>query len=97
VDENVPLSEQAGICLMCACENPVNRLARMLLERAGALTATGVVAAVFIANNSERQGLLMLAREAIAEQRDSCLREGLFASDRCPDAVVVRSNTGTGG
>jgi hypothetical protein len=42
---------------MCACENAQNRLSRLLLERAGALTATGVVAAVFIATSEERQQL----------------------------------------
>lgn len=78
---------------MCACENPVNRLSRLLLERAGALTATGVVAAVFIAGNAERQELLLLARGAIAEQRDRCLREGLFASDRCPDSVRLKTGS----
>lgn len=78
---------------MCACENPVNRLSRLLLERAGALTATGVVAAVFIAGNAERQELLLLARGAIAEQRDRCLHEGLFASDRCPDSVRLKTGS----
>jgi hypothetical protein len=97
VEEELSLSEQAGICLMCACENPVNRIARLLLDRAGALTATGVVAAVFIASNKDRQELLMLARGAVAEQRDRCLRDGLFASDRCPDLVVARSKNGTEG
>jgi len=77
---------------MCACENAQNRLSRLLLERAGALTATGVVAAVFIATSEERQQLLLLARGAIAEQRDSCLRVGLFASDRCPDAVKQKAS-----
>ena len=72
---------------MCACENAQNRLSPLLLEKTGALTATGVVAAVFIATSEERQQLLLLARGAIAEKRDRCLREGLFASDRCPDAV----------
>ncbi len=88
-----PLSNQAGICLMCACENGDNRLARLLLVRAGAMSATGVIAAVFIADSHERGDLLVLARGAIAEQRDRCLREGLFASYRCPDSV--RKKTGT--
>jgi hypothetical protein len=55
---------------MCACENAQNRLSRLLLERAGALTATGVVATFFIATSEERQQLLLLARGAIAEQRE---------------------------
>ena len=78
---------------MCACENAENRIASLLLRSAGAMTATGVVAAVFIADNSEREALLLLARGAIAEQRDHCTREGLFAPHRCPD--VVRAKTGT--
>lgn len=90
---DIPLPEQAGICLMCACENQENRLARDLLGSAGALSATGVIAAVFIADSSEREFLLLLARGAIAEQRARCLTEGLFVSDRCPDSV--RAKTGT--
>lgn len=81
------LPEQAGICLKCACETGQNRLARLLLVRAGAQTTLGVDAALFIATGEERQQLLLLARGAIAVQRDSCLREGLFDSERCPDVV----------
>jgi hypothetical protein len=93
VSNDIPLSNQAGVCLMCACENAENRLSRLLLGRAEALSATGVVAAVFIADCAERDDLLLLARGAIAEQRDRCLREGLFADHRCPDSV--RRKTGT--
>jgi hypothetical protein len=95
MQQDVPLPEQAGICLMCACENPQNRLARNLLGSAGALSSTGVIAAVFIADSSERESLLLLARGAIAEQRARCMSEGLFASHRCPDSV--RAKTGTEG
>jgi hypothetical protein len=93
MSNEVPLSNQAGVCLMCACENAENRLARLLLGRAGAMSATGVVAAVFIADCKERDDLLLLARGAIAEQRDRCFREGLFAAHRCPESV--RQKTGT--
>ncbi len=89
------LSHQAGICLLCACENPNNRLARFLLARAGAMSATGVCAALFIADSTDRRDLLLLARGAIAEQRESCLSDGLFDSTRCPE--VVRNMTGTYG
>jgi hypothetical protein len=95
MNQSAPLPEQAGICLMCACENQQNRLARNLLSSAGALSSTGVIAAVFIADSSERESLLLLARGAIAEQRARCLSEGLFASHRCPD--TVRAKTGTEG
>ena len=93
MSNEVPLSNQAGVCLMCACENAENRISRLLLGRAGAMSATGVVAAVFIADSKEREDLLLLARGAIAEQRDRCLREGLFAAHRCPDSL--RKKTGT--
>lgn len=87
------LSHQAGICLICACENPNNRLGRFLLMRTGALTATGVCAALFLAEGADRCDVLVLARGAIAEQRESCLSDGLFHSARCPE--VVRNLTGT--
>ncbi len=88
---DVPLSDQAGICLMCACENANNRLAQFLLARAGAMTATGVVAAVFIADSGARDELLFLARGAIAEQRERCIREGLFKEERCPEVVKAKT------
>lgn len=78
---------------MCACENPVNRLAHFLLWQAGAMSATGVIAAVFIAGSNERDELLALARGAIAEQRAECLSRGLFASHRCPDIVLQKTGT----
>lgn len=88
---DTPLSGQAGICLMCACENADNRLGRFLLGRTEALSATGVVAAVFIAGSAERDELLFLARGAIAEQRERCMREGLFKQERCPEIVKAKT------
>ncbi len=78
---------------MCACENRENRLARFLLGQAGAMSATGVIAAVFIADSNERDELLALARGAIAEQREQCLNRGLFASHRCPEIVLQKTGT----
>lgn len=77
------LPEHAERCLNCACENESNPFGRALLEEAGALTATGVVAAIFIAGSEAHERLTIRARAAIAGQRAMCERQGPFRPDRC--------------
>lgn len=77
------LPEHAGQCLTCACEDELNQPARVLLAEAEALTATGVLAAIFIADSDAHASLTIRAREAIAEQRARCERDGPFRPERC--------------
>ena len=75
------LPEQATRCLTCACKNGENASASELMAEADALTATGVIAAIFLADSEVHQDLTTLAREAIREQRDWCERNGPFRED----------------
>lgn len=77
------LPEQATRCLTCACENWENRAANDLLGAADALTATGVVAALFVADSQQHRELVDRARDAIAEQRAWCDEHGAFEPN-CP-------------
>ena len=83
------LPDQASRCLACACENRQNRAAARLLSLADALTATGVVAAMFIAGNEARNELSASARDAIAEQREWCSAHGAFHPETCTIERVV--------
>ena len=75
------LPEQATRCLTCACKNDENESAAELMADAEALTATGVIAAIFLADSEVHRDLTALAREAIAEQREWCERNGPFRDD----------------
>lgn len=75
------LPEQATRCLTCACLNRENRAAANLLDIAEALTATGVVAAIFLADSDSHYALTQQARHAIAEQRAWCHAHGAFSDD----------------
>lgn len=75
------LTDQATRCLTCACLNRENRAAVELLETAEALTATGVVAAIFLADSDSHHALTHQARHAIAEQRAWCHEHGAFSDD----------------
>ena len=66
------LPDGSACCLACACGNPDNRHAKDLLEMTEAMTATGVLAAVFVATSDEHAQLVRTARAAIAEERDVC-------------------------
>ena len=77
------LPEQTTRCLTCACSNRENHAAAELLANAEALTATGVVAAIFLADSEQHQDLTLRARRAIAEQRAWCHTHGVFHPN-CP-------------
>jgi hypothetical protein len=77
------LPDHATRCLTCACENRENDAAGELLARAEALSATGVIAAIFLADSDQHRDLTARAREAIAEQRESCDANGPFTAN-CP-------------
>jgi hypothetical protein len=77
------LPEQATHCLTCACRNGENAAATELMADAEALTATGVIAAIFLADSEVHHDLTMQAREAIREQREWCEAKGTFRED-CP-------------
>lgn len=60
-------------CLECACENPDNNHAGMLMRVTQALSATGVIAALFAgAIDDDHARLIHLARAAITEERGIC-------------------------
>lgn len=63
-------------CLTCACKNPDNRHATLLLGMTEALSAVGVLAAVFVAASDEHARLVQTARAAIAEEREACATNG---------------------
>jgi hypothetical protein len=77
------IPDQASRCLACACENRENEAAAELLAKAEALSATGVVAAIFLAGSDQHHELTERARRAIAEQRDWCDVHGAFHPN-CP-------------
>ena len=77
------LPDHSTRCLTCACENRENRAATELLAQADALSATGVVAAIFLANSDQHMDLTERARRAIGEQREWCDRHGPSLA-RCP-------------
>jgi hypothetical protein len=70
------LPDGSADCLECACCNPDNRHAKTLLDMTEALTATGVLAAVFVATSDEHATLVHTARAAIAEEREACEANG---------------------
>jgi len=82
-EERRDLPDQSTRCLTCACENRENHAAKELLAKADALSATGVVAAIFLADSNQHLDLTERARRAIAEQREWCDRHGPFQT-RCP-------------
>ena len=77
------IPERAAACLACACEDARNVAARQLLFATEALSATGVLAAIVIAESEEHKRIVELARLAIAEQREICRTEGPFREYRC--------------
>jgi hypothetical protein len=77
------LPERAAACLTCACEDPRNATARILLRHTCSLSVTGVLAAILIADSSEHVDIVNLARTAIEEQREICREHGPFKSRRC--------------
>ncbi len=77
------LPDQATRCLACACANCENRAAAELLVHAGAHTATGVIAAIFLAPCETRWQLTDEARRAITEQRDWCNLHGPIDPENC--------------
>lgn len=88
------LPDQATICLVCACENRENGSASSLLTRTGAQSATGVIAAIFLAPREERWILTEHARCAVGLQREWCDRHGPFDPHRCTvERLKKRSGT----
>ena len=77
------LPERAMACLTCACEDSRNAEGRTLLERTDALTSTGVLAAILIADSEEHKEIIALAREAIHAERELCRSRGPFEWKRC--------------
>jgi hypothetical protein len=77
------LPDHATRCLTCACENRENHAATDLLRKAEALSATGVIAAIFLADSEQHRDLTLRARHAIAEQREWCDSRGPF-NENCP-------------
>jgi hypothetical protein len=88
------LPEQATRCLTCACANAANAAAAELLRQAGALTATGVIAAIFLAQSDLRWSLTEQARHAIAEQRQWCEVHGAWDASVCPIEWIRRGHPG---
>ena len=60
-------------CLGCALTESANTAAQHLLDRVGASTVDGILAAIFVAKGVERSLLLAIARQAIAEHRTQCV------------------------
>lgn len=77
------LPDQSTHCLTCACRNEQNVAAAELLADADALSATGVIAAIFLADSEVHHDLTTQARESIREQREWCQANGVFRED-CP-------------
>lgn len=77
------IPERAAACLACACEDVRNGAARHLLATTQALSATGVLAAIVIAESEEHKRIVELARNAISDQREICRTEGPFREIRC--------------
>jgi hypothetical protein len=77
------LPERAMACLTCACEDGRNAPGCALLERTDALTSTGVLAAILIADSEEHQKIVALARQAILDERELCRSHGPFEWKRC--------------
>lgn len=84
VDDERGLPDQSTRCLTCACANADNAAAGRLLREAEALTATGVIAAIFLAQSGSRWQLTEHARQAIAEQRAWCASHGAWDAHACP-------------
>lgn len=82
------LSDHAVACLECACTSSDNQAARMLLLYADAQTATGVLAAVFIALAEGGTHMIELARAAIAHERARCTLDGRYGGRGCYDAML---------
>lgn len=59
-------------CLGCALADPREASTQHLLSRAGASTVDGVLAAIFVAQDSERSILLALTRQVIERHRPNC-------------------------
>lgn len=77
------LPDRASACLTCACEDGRNEAARRLLEHTNALSMTGVLAAILMADSEEHREIVTLARDAIHVEREICRMFGPFAWKRC--------------
>ncbi len=71
-DPGVQIPQASAECLACACDNPDNRHAGILKCVTQALSATGVIAALFAASIDDHSRLVHLTRAAITEQRNVC-------------------------
>lgn len=68
----IELTELQMKCLGCALAHPEEPAVRHLLDRTGATTVEGVLAALYVARIPERSILLGVARQVIAQHRPSC-------------------------
>ena len=59
-------------CLTCALADPREATTQHLLARTGASTVEGVLAALFVARDSDRSILLALTRQVIEKHRPNC-------------------------
>lgn len=77
------LTDHSVQCLTCGCANIENRSARDLLQITAAMTAAGVLAAIFLADSHEHEEIVNAARSAIDEQRTWCRERGPFRRASC--------------
>lgn len=68
----IELTELQMNCLACALADPQEAATQHLLSRTGASTVDGVLAAIFVARDSDRSILLALTRQVIEKHRPNC-------------------------
>lgn len=83
------IPDQAVDCLNCACLNLENAAVVDLLTTSAARTATGVIAAIYVANHHDHCELVSLTRQAIFEQRRWCREHGGFRLTECRRAEAI--------